>query len=80
MARKGRNHSFWETIDVCNDILDCEDESGKTFYEKLELFLTKRTEVFGIIEREVNEEETPGIRGQYYRFVELISHEQLYAE
>ena len=29
----------------------------------------------GIIEREVNEEETPGIRGQYYRFVELISHD-----
>ena len=27
--------SFWETIDACNDILDCEDESGKTFYEKL---------------------------------------------
>jgi hypothetical protein len=40
MAREGKfaeiiMDSFWETIDVCNDILDCEDESGKTFYEKL---------------------------------------------
>ena len=40
MAKKGKfadiiMDSFWETIDVCNDILDCEDESGKTFYEKL---------------------------------------------
>ena len=41
MAKQGKfaeiiMDSFWETIDVCNMIsLTCEDESGKTFYEKL---------------------------------------------
>ena len=40
MAKEGKfadiiMDSFWETIDACNNILDCEKEFIKTFYEKL---------------------------------------------
>ena len=40
MARAGKftdmiMESFWQTIDACNDILESEDESGKTCYENL---------------------------------------------